>query len=81
MPTLVEARAFLDRFHAMICRKTSDLDGWVADATGGLLAPFAAEAGPRSTCLRLGFSARPKRHQRCVTPQFCGNPESRFDAV
>ena len=42
VPALVEARGLLNRFHTMVRRKTSDLDGWIADATGGLLAWFAA---------------------------------------
>ena len=42
VPTLVEARALLDRFHALVRRKTSDLDGWIAEATSSLLASFAA---------------------------------------
>ena len=42
VPTLLEARALLDRFHAMVRRKSADLDGWIADATNSLLASFAA---------------------------------------
>ena len=42
VPTLIEARGVLNRFHAMVRRKTSDLDGWIADATGSLLASFAS---------------------------------------
>lgn len=41
VPTLVEARGLLDGFHAMVRRKTSDLDGWITEANGGLLASFA----------------------------------------
>ena len=41
VPTLVESRGLLDRFHAMVRRKTSDLDNWIADAAGSLLASFA----------------------------------------
>lgn len=41
VPTLVEARGVLDRFHLMMRRKSIDLDGWIADATTSLLASFA----------------------------------------
>jgi len=41
VPTLVEARSLLDRFHTMVRKKTLDLDGWIADATASLLASFA----------------------------------------
>ena len=42
VPTLLEARALLDRFHTMVRRKSADLDGWIADATNSLLASFTA---------------------------------------
>ena len=42
VPTLLEARALLDRFHTMVRRKSADLDGWIADAKNSLLASFAA---------------------------------------
>jgi transposase len=42
VPTLLEARTLLDRFHAMVRRKSPDLDGWIADATTSLMASFAA---------------------------------------
>ena len=42
IPTLVEARSLLDRFHAMVRRKGIDLDGWIADATTSLMASFAS---------------------------------------
>ena len=41
VPTLVEARSLLDRFHAMVRQKTPDLDGWINDAAPSLLASFA----------------------------------------
>lgn len=41
VPTLVEARTLMDRFHTMVRRKGADLDGWIADATSSLLASFA----------------------------------------
>ena len=41
VPTLVEARCLLDRFHAMVRRKGIDLEGWIADATTSLMASFA----------------------------------------
>lgn len=42
VPTLVEARGLLDRFHTMVRRKTCELDGWIGDAATSLLASFAA---------------------------------------
>jgi transposase len=42
VPTLLEARTLLDRFHAMVRQKSLDLDGWIADATTSLMASFAA---------------------------------------
>ncbi len=42
VPTLLEARTLLDRFHTMVRRKSPDLDGWIDDATTSLMASFAA---------------------------------------
>jgi transposase len=42
VPTLVEARTLLDRFHTMVRRKSPDLDAWIADAATSLIASFAA---------------------------------------
>ena len=42
VPTLVEARSLLDRFHAMIRRKSPDLENWIGDAASSLMASFAA---------------------------------------
>ena len=42
VPTLLEARTLLDRFHIMVRRKSPDLDGWITDATTSLMASFAA---------------------------------------
>ena len=42
MPALIEARGLPDRFHAMVPRKTPNLDGWITDAASSLLASFAA---------------------------------------
>ena len=42
VPSLVGARTLLDRFHTMVRKKSSDLDGWIADATTSLMASFAA---------------------------------------
>ncbi len=40
-PELAQARALLDRFHAMVRRDASqELDSWIADASLSLLAPF-----------------------------------------
>lgn len=40
-PKFAQARALLDRFHAMIRRDASqELDPWIADASPSLLAPF-----------------------------------------
>jgi transposase len=42
VPTLVKARGLIDRFHAMIRKKTeADLEPWIADADTSLLASFA----------------------------------------
>ena len=41
VPTLTEARGLLDRFHAMIRRKSPDLDGWISDAATSLMASFS----------------------------------------
>jgi transposase len=41
-PSLVEARALIDRFQAMIRKKDGDrLDPWIADAKGSLVSSFA----------------------------------------
>ena len=42
VPMLAEARSLLDRFHAMARRKTSNLDGWITEASTSLLGSFAA---------------------------------------
>jgi transposase len=42
VPTLVEARFLIDRFHAMIRRRSADLDGWISDAGPSLVASFAS---------------------------------------
>jgi transposase len=41
IPTLVEARSLVDRFHAMIRKRSVDLDGWISDASPSLIASFA----------------------------------------
>jgi transposase len=42
-PMLVKARDLVDRFHAMIRKKTTpDLEPWIADADTSLLASFAS---------------------------------------
>jgi transposase len=42
VPKLVEARSLIDRFHAMIRKKiTPDLQAWINDARGSLIASFA----------------------------------------
>jgi transposase len=42
VPTLMEARSLIDRFHAMIRKKiAADLDPWIADASASLIASFA----------------------------------------
>jgi len=42
VPTLMEARSLIDRFHAMIRKKiAADLDPWIADANASLIASFA----------------------------------------
>lgn len=42
VPTLVEARSIVDRFHAMMRKKSLDLEGWLADASPSLVASFAS---------------------------------------
>lgn len=42
VPTLVEARTLLDRFHAMIRRRNPDIDDWISDAATSLIASFAS---------------------------------------
>ena len=42
VPTLVEARSLVDRFHAMIRKRSLDLDGWISDASPSLIASFAS---------------------------------------
>jgi hypothetical protein len=42
VPTLVEARSLVDRFHTMIRRRTLDLDGWIGEAATSLVASFAS---------------------------------------
>ena len=42
VPTLVEARTLIDRFHVMIRKKIEvELDPWIADASPSLIASFA----------------------------------------
>ena len=40
VPALVEARSLTDRFHAMIRKKNTDLDGWISDVGPSLIASF-----------------------------------------
>jgi transposase len=43
VPTLVEARALIDRFHVMIRKMiAADLEPWIAEASASLIASFAA---------------------------------------
>ena len=42
IPTLVEARSLVDRFHVMIRKRSLDLDGWISDASPSLIASFAS---------------------------------------
>ena len=42
IPTLVEARSLVDRFHVMVRKRSLDLDGWISDAAPSLLASFAS---------------------------------------
>ena len=43
IPMLVDARGLIDRFHAMIRKKTaSDLEPWLSDASTSLIASFAS---------------------------------------
>ena len=43
VPTLVEARELIDTFHNMVRKRiTGDLDSWIARASAGLIASFAA---------------------------------------
>ena len=42
VPTLVQARMLIDRFHAMIRKRTeADLDPWITEAGASLIASFA----------------------------------------
>ena len=42
VPSLVEAHALIERFHAMIRKKEADqLDPWIAEASGSLVSSFA----------------------------------------
>ena len=42
VPMLMEARSLMERFHAMIRRKTgADLEPWIAEASASLIASFA----------------------------------------
>lgn len=42
VPTLVEARTLMDRFHTMVRRNGADLDAWIGAAATSLLGSFAA---------------------------------------
>jgi transposase len=42
VPTLVEARSLVDRFHTMIRSRTLNLDGWMSDAAASLIASLAS---------------------------------------
>jgi transposase len=49
---LVEARALVERFHAMIRSKIeADLDTWIAEASASLLASFAAGIAKSKTAV------------------------------
>ncbi len=57
VPTLVEARGLLDRFHTMVRRKGGDLDSWVTDAAASLLASFAAGIGRDKAAVAAAVSS------------------------
>ena len=54
---LVEARALVERFHAMIRSKIeADLDPWIAEASASLLASFAAGIAKTKTAVRAAIT-------------------------
>jgi transposase len=57
VPSLVQALALVERFHAMIRKKEDgDLDPWVAEARGSLLSSFAAGIAKDSSAVRAAIT-------------------------
>lgn len=56
-PTLVEACAFINRFHAMIDEKIeADLDAWIARAGPSLIASFASGVSKDKAAIRAAIA-------------------------
>jgi len=56
VPTLVEARTIIDRFHNMIRRKAAaELDPWIAQARNSLLASFASGVAKGEAAVRAAI--------------------------
>jgi transposase len=57
VPTLVEARTLIDRFHNMIRRKIEDdLEPWIADAASSLIASFTSGIAKDKAAVRAAIT-------------------------
>lgn len=58
VPTLLDARDLIDRFHAMIRKKIeADLDPWIADASTSLIVSFASGIVRERTAVRAAITS------------------------
>ena len=56
VPSLVEAHALIERFHAMIRKKEADqLDPWIAEASGSLVSSFATGVARDKAAVRAAI--------------------------
>ena len=57
VPAIVQARILIDRFHAMIRKKTeAELDPWIADAVPSLIASFATGINKDKAAVRAAIT-------------------------
>lgn len=57
VPTLVDARKLIDRFHAMIRKRTeADLDPWIEAASQSLVASFASGVSNDRACIQAAMA-------------------------
>jgi transposase len=57
VPTLVDARKLIDRFHAMIRKRTeADLDPWIEAASQSLVASFASGVSNDRACVQAAMA-------------------------
>jgi transposase len=57
VPTVVQARMLIDRFHAMIRKRTeAELDPWMTEARASLIASFATGITRDETAVRAAIT-------------------------